>query len=84
MAQEIFFKKVFFLDENIKFAKCYRCGKELSPHSISTKELKKVPIETINNLKDCCLLYLHKIGTDIHLLFICKHCLKGELFKPNE
>ena len=84
MEQEIYFKKVFFLNENIKFQKCYRCKKELSPYSITSKELKKLDNEVTNMYLNASLLYLHRINTDIHLIFVCKHCLKGRFFQNNE
>jgi len=77
-------KKVFILNEDIKYPKCYHCNKELSPYSLSHKELKKLSIQTINDLVEGKLLYLKFIKDDLHLLFICKHCLKGTFFKTNE
>ena len=84
MEEKIFFKKVFFLNENIKYPECYKCKKELSPYSITNKNLKKLDTEIINIYLNASLLYLHGINTNIHLIFLCKHCLKGKYIKFDE
>lgn len=84
MIKEITLTKIFVLNENIKFPKCYHCKKELSPYSISNTELKKLSKKTIENFVNVYLLYLNKFGINLHLLFICKHCLKGTFSKTNE
>lgn len=84
MAIQLHLKKVFLLNEDIKYPKCYRCKKELSPYSITDSELKKLPKTTIENLIYDYILFLNFIQKDLHLLFVCKHCLKGTYFKINE
>lgn len=79
MLDKISVKKVFYLDENIKYPICNYCKKELSPFSITSNELKKIRPEHLELLLKSYLLQLNRINIDVHLLFLCKNCLKDDI-----
>jgi len=78
MVNSIIVRKVFCKDENIKFPICKHCGNECSPHEISTNELVKLESDTIVKFINLKYLLLDHFGKDKNLIFICKHCCKGE------
>ena len=66
--------KLYCLDENYIFPKCFVCKKELSPYSITSTELNKLPLETIGYLVKFELVRLNFVEKNKHLIWICKDC----------
>ena len=77
--------KVFNLNENVIFPSCHVCGKELTPFCITKQEINdKLNSDKIDSLLNMKLLLLDEIKKDKHLLYLCKHCLHGEINASND
>ena len=75
--------KVYCLNENYHFPRCHVCKNELSPFAITSEELNKCSWELNEFLATRHLIYLNKIDKDRHLIWLCKHCLKGEIIQDD-
>lgn len=76
--------KAFFLNENLKHPICQRCGKETSPYSIISEELNKFSLKVLENFVAEQRIILNRIAPNVHIIFICKHCLKDYIFNEKK
>ena len=77
--------KVFNLDEDFLFPNCHVCGKELTPFCITRQEIDdKLDWETVEQLIFMKLLLIDEIEKDKSVIYLCKHCLHGEINVDND
>jgi hypothetical protein len=82
--KKIKLKKVYCLNENYKFPKCYKCNKECSPFSIDSKEVDKIQEHILQELIKSSHFRINGVAQNKHLIFICKNCLKKFLTRDNK
>lgn len=72
--------KVFNLNEDFLFPNCHVCGKELTPFCITRQEIDdKLDWETVEWFVNMKLLLIDEIEKDKSIIYLCKHCLHGEI-----
>ena len=76
--------KVFNLNEDFLFPNCHVCGKELTPFCITRQEIdNNLDCEIVDSLLNMGLLLVDEIGKNKSLIYLCKHCLHGEINATN-
>ena len=74
------FKKIYCLDENIKFPICHACKRELTPFSVLEKEYDELKERFRFLMESAGYVKKNEVSPEKHLIFFCRDCV-GEINK---